>query len=39
MIFVVALFLLRKFKLNAITIILGSGVVGTIVYTLMGAAA
>ncbi len=39
MIFVVALFLLRKFKLNAITIILGSGVVGTIVYTLMGAVA
>ncbi len=39
MIFVVALFLLRKFKLNAITVILGSGVVGTIVYTLMGAAA
>lgn len=39
MIFVVALFLLRKFKLNAITIILGSGVVGTIVYTLMVAAA
>lgn len=38
-IFVVALFLLRKFKLNAITIILGSGVVGTIVYTLMGAVA
>lgn len=36
-IFVVALFLLRKFKLNAITIILGSGVVGTIVYVLMGA--
>lgn len=38
-IFVVALFLLRKFKLNAITIIFGSGVVGTIVYTLMGAVA
>lgn len=38
-IFVVALFLLRKFKLNAITIILGSGVVGTIVYALMGAIA
>ncbi|MGN0393791.1 MAG: chromate transporter [Coprococcus sp.] len=36
-IFVVALFLLRKFKLNAITIILGSGVVGTIIYALMGA--
>lgn len=38
-IFVAALFLLRKFKLNAITIILGSGVVGTIVYALMGAIA
>lgn len=38
-IFVVALFLLRKFKLNAITIILGSGVVGTVVYALMGAIA
>ena len=38
-IFVVALFLLRKFKLNAITIVLGSGVVGTIVYVLMGAVA
>ena len=36
-IFIVALFLLRKFKTNAITIILGSGVVGTIVYALMGA--
>ena len=31
----VALFLLRKFKMNAITIILGSGVVGTIVYTVI----
>ncbi|MFG6367471.1 MAG: chromate transporter [Lachnospiraceae bacterium] len=38
-IFIVALFLLRKFKLSAITIILGSGVVGTIVYTLMGSVA
>lgn len=36
-IFVVALFLLRKFKANAITIILGSGVAGTIIYVLMGA--
>lgn len=35
-IFAVALFLLRKFKMNAITIILGSGVIGTIIYTLMG---
>ena len=34
-IFAVALFLLRKYKMNAITIILGSGVVGTIVYTVI----
>ena len=34
-IFAVALFLLRKFKMNAITIILGSGVVGTIAYTVI----
>ena len=36
-IFVVALFILRKFKASAISIILGSGVVGTIIYALMGA--
>ena len=30
--FLVCLFLLRKFKMNAISIILGSGVVGTIIY-------
>lgn len=36
-IFIVALFLLRKFKISAITVILGSGVVGTIIYVLMGA--
>lgn len=36
-IFAVVLFLLRKFKINAITAILGSGVIGTIVYTLLGA--
>lgn len=36
-IFAVALFLLRKYKVNAITIILGSGVVGTVVYALLGA--
>ena len=35
-IFVIALFLLRKFKVNAITIILGSGVVGTIIYAIIG---
>ena len=36
-IFVLSLVILRKFKVSAITIILGSGVVGTAVYTLMGA--
>lgn len=36
-IFAVSLFLLRKFKANAITIILGSGVIGTVIYALMGA--
>ncbi len=36
-IFVVALIILRRFKISAITIILGSGVVGTIIYALMGA--
>ena len=36
-IFVVALFILRKFKVSAVTIILGSGVVGTIIYALLGA--
>lgn len=36
-IFVVALFILRKYKASAISIILGSGVVGTAIYTLMGA--
>ena len=35
--FVLSLVILRKFKVSAITIILGSGVVGTAVYTLMGA--
>ena len=34
-IFLVALFLLRKYKVNPIMIILGSGVVGTIIYELM----
>lgn len=33
--FAVCLFLLRKFKLGAIQIILGSGVVGTILYLLI----
>lgn len=36
-IFVVALLILRKFKANAVSIILGSGVVGTFIYFLMGA--
>ncbi len=35
-IFIVALILLRKFKINAVTIILGSGVAGVILYALMG---
>ncbi len=35
-IFAVSLFVLRKFKANAIVIILGSGVVGTIIYLLLG---
>ena len=35
-IFLLALCLLRKFKMNAITIILGSGVVGTLIYMLLG---
>ena len=34
--FAVSLFLLRKFKANAISIILGSGVVGTLIYVIMG---
>lgn len=36
-IFAVALFALRKFKINAIYIILGSGAVGTLIYAMMGA--
>lgn len=35
-IFISALVLLRKFKINAVTIILGSGVAGVILYALMG---
>jgi Chromate transport protein ChrA len=35
-IFVIALVILRKYKVSAIAIILGSGVVGTLVYTLLG---
>lgn len=36
-IFAVSLFLLRKYKMNAVTIILGSGVAGTVIYALLGA--
>lgn len=36
-IFVVSLYILRKYKASAIAIILGSGVVGTVIYALMGA--
>lgn len=36
-IFAAALFLLRKFKVSAIAVILGSGVIGTLIYALMGA--
>ena len=36
-IFLVSLFILRKFKVSAVAIILGSGVVGTLIYTLLGA--
>ncbi|MGN1482036.1 chromate transporter [Porcipelethomonas sp.] len=35
-IFALSLFLLRKFKLNAISVILGSGVIGTVIYAIMG---
>lgn len=36
-IFGAALFILRKFKVSAVAIILGSGVAGTIIYALIGA--
>ena len=36
-IFAVALFILRRYKVSAVTIILGSGVVGTLLYVLSGA--
>ncbi len=36
-IFVIALFVLRKFKVSAVAVILGSGVIGTAIYALMGA--
>ena len=34
--FCVSLFLLRKFKLGPIPIIFGSGIVGTVIYAIMG---
>ncbi len=34
--FAVCLFLLRRFKLNAVSIILGSGIVGTVIYVVQG---
>ena len=36
-IFCIGLFILRKFKVNAISIILGSGIIGTIAYAIVGA--
>lgn len=36
-IFAAALFILRKYKASAVSIILGSGVVGTLIYACMGA--
>lgn len=38
-IFLAALFILRKYKASAISIILGSGVIGTLIYVMLGAAA
>lgn len=35
--FVVGLFILRKWKVSAISVILGSGVIGTIIYVIMDA--
>jgi len=36
-IFGVSLFILRKYKASAVSVILGSGVVGTIIYCMLGA--
>ncbi len=36
-IFIAALYILRKYKTSAITIILGSGIIGTALYALAGA--
>lgn len=35
-IFAVALYVLRKYKVSAVAIILGSGVVGTVIYAMLG---
>ncbi len=35
-IFVAALVILRKFKVSAVAVILGSGVIGTLIYALLG---
>lgn len=35
-IFVVALVILRRFKVSAVAVILGSGVIGTLVYVMLG---
>lgn len=37
-IFILSLFLLRKYKVGAVKIILGSGVLGTLIYLLIGTA-
>ena len=39
LIFVAALFALRKWKVSAVSVILGSGVIGTIIYVMTGIAA
>ena len=36
LIFIVSLFILRKWKASAVSVILGSGVVGTIIYLVVG---
>ncbi len=36
-IFAAALFILRKYKTSAVAIILGSGIIGTFIYVLLGA--
>ena len=34
--FIAGIYALRKYKMNAITVILGSGVVGTLLYLITG---